>query len=91
MAAISETKRNYSQLDHMDWTHWWNDINFQEGRPDKNIDFHWADKFPIRTPTVLRAVLVEPRLVDVLCESPSLLTYCDCYLAILLQKWEESC
>ncbi|KAK5172009.1 uncharacterized protein LTR77_003646 [Saxophila tyrrhenica] len=63
MAAISEQKRKYSQLDHRDWVRWWNAVNDQEGRPDKNIDFHWADKFPIRTPNVLRAALVEPELV----------------------------
>ena len=62
MAAVSETKRLYSQWDHVCWTRRWNAINVQEGRPDKNIDFYWADVFPIRTPTVLRAVLVEPRL-----------------------------
>ncbi|KAJ9610621.1 hypothetical protein H2200_005398 [Cladophialophora chaetospira] len=66
MAAVSEAKRKYSQLDHTDWTRWWNDINQQNGQPDKNIDFYWADIFPIRTPTVLRAVLVEPRLVETL-------------------------
>ncbi|EME40092.1 hypothetical protein DOTSEDRAFT_179024 [Dothistroma septosporum NZE10] len=66
MAAISEQKRNYSTLDHSDWVRWWNAINEQDGCPDKNIDFYWADKFPIRTPTVLRAALVEPKLVDVL-------------------------
>lgn len=63
MAAISEQKRNYSSLDHQDWVRWWNAVNEQEGRPDKTIDFKWASKFPIRTPTVLRAVLVEPALV----------------------------
>lgn len=63
MAAISEQKRKYSQLDHHDWVRWWNAVNEQEGRPDKNIDFHWASKFPIRTPAVLRAVLVEPELI----------------------------
>lgn len=68
MATVSESKRKYSQLDHTDWVRWWNDINQQEGRPDKNIDFYWADIFPIRTPTVLRAVLVEPKLIDVLCK-----------------------
>ncbi|RVX70656.1 hypothetical protein B0A52_05308 [Exophiala mesophila] len=66
MAAVSEAKRTYSKLDHQDWCRWWNDVNQQNGRPDKIIDFYWADIFPIRTPTVLRAVLVEPRLVDVL-------------------------
>lgn len=68
MAAVSEQKRNYSQNDHRDWVRWWNSVNSQEGSPDKNIDFYWADVFPIRTPTVLRAVLVEPKLVDVLCK-----------------------
>lgn len=68
MAAVSEAKRNYSVLDHRDWCNWWNDINRQNGSPDKNINFYWADIFPIRTPTVLKAVLVEPKLVDVLCE-----------------------
>ncbi|CAK1359127.1 hypothetical protein CB0940_05386 [Cercospora beticola] len=66
MAAISEQKRNYSKLDHGDSVRWWNAINVQEGKPDKNIDFYWADQFPIRTPTVLKAVLVEPKLCDVL-------------------------
>ncbi|KAK4613153.1 hypothetical protein CLAFUR0_12733 [Fulvia fulva] len=65
-SAISEQKRNYSNLDHGDWVRWWNAVNIQNGSPDKNIDFYWADKFPIRTPTVLRAVLAEPKLVDVL-------------------------
>lgn len=66
MAAVSDSKRLYSQWDHVCWTRWWNAINVQEGRPNKNIDFYWADIFPIRTPTVLRAALVEPRLVDAL-------------------------
>src|ERR1700761_3995819 len=67
MAAISEQKRKYSQLDHTDWVRWWNQVNAQEGSPDKNIDFHWADIFPIRTPAVLRAVLAEPKLIGALC------------------------
>ncbi len=70
LAAESEAKRKYIQLDHSDWCRWWNDVNKQNGRPDKNIDFHWADVFPIRTPAVLRTVLVEPRLVDALCGFP---------------------
>ena len=69
MAAISEQKRKYSQLDHRDWVRWWNAVNEQEGRPDKNIEFYWADIFPIRTPTVLRAVLVKPELIRSLCKS----------------------
>lgn len=70
MAAVSEAKRNYSVLDHGDWCRWWNDINRQNGSSDKAIEFYWADIFPIRTPTVLKAVLAEPKLIDVLCESP---------------------
>lgn len=69
MAAISEQKRNYSQLDHRDWVRWWNAVNEQEGLPDKIVDFHWADIFPIRTPAVLRAVLVQPELIGPLCKS----------------------
>lgn len=67
MKAISEAKREYMRLDQADWVRWWNDVNHQDGRPDKNINFYWVDIFPIRTPAVLRAVLVEPRLVDILC------------------------
>lgn len=66
-AATSKAKMAYSRLDHEDWCRWWNDVNKQNGSPDKNIDFYWADNFPIRTPTVLRTALVEPKLVDVLC------------------------
>lgn len=40
----------------------------QEGKPDENIDFYWADVFPIRTPNVLKAALAEPELCDALCE-----------------------
>ena len=68
MAAVSEQKRNYSQLDHTDWVRWWNAVNEQAGRPEKNIDFHWADIFPIRTPTVLRVALAESKLTEVLCK-----------------------
>ena len=68
MSAVSEQKRNYSQLDHSDWCRWWNAVNEQNGKPDKAIEFHWADIFPIRTPNLLRAVLVEPKLVGELCK-----------------------
>jgi hypothetical protein len=67
-AAISEQKRNYMRLDHDDWIRWWNAVNVQGGKHDKNIDFYWADNFPIRTPTLLRVVLVEPQLTAVLCK-----------------------
>jgi hypothetical protein len=68
MAAISQAKRTYSGLDHKDWCNWWNDVNKQNGSPDENIAFYWADQFPIRTPTVLRAAMAEPKLVGPLCE-----------------------
>lgn len=69
MSAVSEQKRNYSLLDHRDWSRWWNALNEQNGKPDQPINFYWTDKFPIRTPTVLRAALVEPNLVEPLCKS----------------------
>jgi len=69
MTTVSEQKRNYSQLDHRDWCRWWNAVNEQEGKPEKEIEFYWADIFPIRTPTVLRAALVEPNLVAPMCKS----------------------
>ncbi|RMZ88197.1 hypothetical protein DV736_g4584, partial [Chaetothyriales sp. CBS 134916] len=64
--AVSEAKRAYLQLDHSDWTRWWNAVNEQEGKPDKTIEFYWADIFPIRTPMVLRAVLANPDLCALL-------------------------
>lgn len=66
-SAVSEQKRNYANLDHSDWVRWWNAVNEQNGRPDQPIDFYWADIFPIRTPTVLRAAIAEPALVAPLC------------------------
>lgn len=71
MSAVSEQKANYSRLDHGDWVRWWNAVNEQNGHADKPIDFYWADIFPIRTPTVLRAAIAEPDLVAPLCMSPS--------------------
>jgi 2-hydroxychromene-2-carboxylate isomerase len=68
MMAVSKTKALWSRQDHADWTAYWNAVNTQEGRPDKNIDFHWADQFPIRTPTVLRVAIVEPKTVPLLCK-----------------------
>ncbi|CAK3966239.1 disulfide with oxidoreductase activity [Lecanosticta acicola] len=65
-STVSEQKRNYNALDHGDWVRWWNAVNLQDGKPDQDIAFYWADKFPIRTPTVLRAAIAEPRLVEVL-------------------------
>ncbi|OAG11287.1 thioredoxin-like protein [Paraphaeosphaeria sporulosa] len=65
-SAISPTKAVWARQDHGDWVRFWNAINAQEGKPDKNIDFHWAEIFPIRTPTVLRCAIVDPQTVPVL-------------------------
>lgn len=66
MSAVSPTKAAWSRQDHADWTHYWNEVNKQEGGPDKNIDFYWADVFPIRTPIVLRVAMANPGTVPVL-------------------------
>lgn len=66
MSAVSPTKAVWSRQDHADWTQYWNAVNQQEGNPEKNIDFYWADIFPIRTPTVLRVAIAEPSTVPVL-------------------------
>lgn len=68
MAAVSKTKALWSKQDHADWTKYWNAVNVQDGNRDENIDFYWADQFPIRTPTVLRVALVDPTLVPLLCK-----------------------
>jgi 2-hydroxychromene-2-carboxylate isomerase len=69
-SAVSPTKARWSRQDHADWTAYWNAVNTQEGLPDKEIEFHWADVFPIRTPTVLRVAIVEPKTVPLLCKLP---------------------
>ncbi|KAH8726424.1 DSBA-like thioredoxin domain-containing protein [Phaeosphaeriaceae sp. PMI808] len=66
MGAVSAAKALWSRQDHADWVAYWNAVNVQEGRTDKNIDFHWADVFPIRTPTVLRVAIAEPKTVPLL-------------------------
>lgn len=71
MLAVSPTKAAWSRQDHADWTAYWNAVNTSHGSKNKEIDFHWADVFPIRTPTVLRVVIVEPTTVAVLCKSRS--------------------
>lgn len=71
MAAVSAQKAAWSRQDHADWVRFWNVVNEQDGRPDKAIAFHWADIFPIRTPTVLRCALADPTCVEVLCKSNS--------------------
>ncbi|EAT82728.1 hypothetical protein HBI56_065630 [Parastagonospora nodorum] len=66
MLATSEAKREWSRQDHVDWTAWWNAVNAQGGTGAARIDFNWASVFPIRTPTVLRVGIVEPRSVPLL-------------------------
>jgi 2-hydroxychromene-2-carboxylate isomerase len=68
MLAVSKTKAAWSRRDHEDWTAWWNAVNVQEGGKDESINFHWADVFPIRTPTVLRVAIVEPKTTSLLCK-----------------------
>jgi 2-hydroxychromene-2-carboxylate isomerase len=68
MAAVSPAKALWSRQDHADWVDWWNSVNAQEGETDKRIEFHWADEFPIRTPTVLRVAIAAPETTALLCE-----------------------
>ncbi|CAO2652267.1 Nn.00g005500.m01.CDS01 [Neocucurbitaria sp. VM-36] len=67
MSAVSAAKAMWSRQDHADWTRYWNAVNEQDGGgKDKRIEFHWADVFPIRTPTVLRVAIAEPKTVPLL-------------------------
>lgn len=72
MLSMSATKAAWSRQDHADWTAYWNAVNISEGGAEKSIAFHWADVFPIRTPTVLRVAIVEPKTVPLLCKRCSL-------------------
>ena len=69
MLAVSPAKAAWSRQDHGDWAAYWNAVNLSQGSQDKEIAFHWADVFPIRTPTVLRIAIVEPATVPLLCKS----------------------
>lgn len=66
MLAISSAKALWSRQDHADWTAYWNAVNVSEGGKNPMIAFRWAEVFPIRTPTVLRVALVEPKTVPLL-------------------------
>jgi len=70
MSVASPAKTAWVRRDHADWVAWWNAVAAQEG-DGKRIDFHWNDKFPIRTPLALRVAIVEPELVPLLCKSSS--------------------
>ena len=69
MLAVSATKAAWTRQDHADWTAYWNAVNTSEGSEDAPIAFHWAEVFPIRTPTALRVAIVEPETVPLLCKS----------------------
>jgi hypothetical protein len=56
------------QKDLSDWVRYWNAVNAQTGSNDKPIEFKWPDQFPIRSPTVLRCAMVEPKLTAMLCK-----------------------
>jgi hypothetical protein len=79
MLAVSPTKALWSRQDHTDWVRFWNAINVQDLSQDKNIDFHWADIFPIRTPAVLRVAIVDHTTVPALCESVLILKFISPY------------
>ncbi|QDS67864.1 hypothetical protein FKW77_007820 [Venturia effusa] len=66
MLTLSEQKRNYASLDISDWPRFWNAVNAQEHTMDKPINYRFPDKFPIRTPTLLRCAIVDPSCIPVL-------------------------
>lgn len=66
MLAYSEQKRNYVNLDISDWPRLWNAVHAQEHTMNKPIEFRFPDKFPIRTPTLLRCAIVDPSCIPVL-------------------------
>jgi len=68
-SAVSPAKAKWSRQDHADWTEYWNAVSAQDG--GRQVKFHWADAFPIRTPTVLRVAIVEPETTKLLCKSQS--------------------
>lgn len=67
MAAVSVAKRTWVQQDHADWVRWWNSVAESTGTEEGKLGFTWASVFPIRTPTVLRVGIVEPKAVPALC------------------------
>lgn len=72
-SAISPAKAMWSRQDHADWTEYWNAVSAQDG--GRQVKFHWADTFPIRTPTVLRVAIVEPGTTKLLCKLHSRLLF----------------
>jgi hypothetical protein len=67
MLSISPQKQVYTRRDQADWVRHWNAINSQEKGPEEPIKLRFPDIFPIRSPTLLRIAMVEPKTIPVLC------------------------
>jgi hypothetical protein len=67
MLAVSPQKRAYGGKDQTDWIRHWNGLNAQSGTPDERITLRFPDQFPIRSPTLLRVAMVDPRTIPVIC------------------------
>lgn len=67
MLAFSPQKRAYSSKDQSDWIRHWNALNAQAGSPDEEVVLKWPEKFPIRSPMMLRVAIVEPRVIPCIC------------------------
>ena len=70
MLAYSPQKRAYSGKDQADWIRHWNALNIQQGGHDQEIKLRFPDQFPIRSPTLLRVAMVEPKTIPAMCKSP---------------------
>ena len=68
MSAVSKPKARWSRQDLVDWTAYWNAVNAQESKKDELFKFYWTDHFPLRSPTVLRVAIVEPKTTPLLCK-----------------------
>jgi hypothetical protein len=71
-AVLSAQKRAYSNQDMADWVRHWNAVNGQQNNPDKPIHLRFPDKFPIRTPTLLRCAIANSSCIPLLCTFPLL-------------------
>ena len=70
MLAMSPQKLAYTRQDQADWVRHWNAINSQQDGSKKAIEFRFPDVFPIRSPTLLRIAMIEPKTIPVLCRFP---------------------
>ena len=68
MSAVSKQKARWSRQDLVDWSDYWNAVNTQESKKDEIFKFYWTDHFPLRSPTVLRVAIVEPKTTTLLCK-----------------------